>query len=594
VRGPGAPRLFLLERCKAVNQLRDAASLGRYQRDVDAALRQLGAERVMERLWARDFALWKPEPAEITNRLGWLDIAQAMTLEVGSLQSFASQVLSAGFTQAVLLGMGGSSLAPEVYARTLAPRKALADSVLELTVLDSTDPAAVLSCAEGLDPKQTLFIVSTKSGSTVETLSLFKFFYNWTQAGLGAQDVGSHFVAITDPGSSLAALAARLRFRSIFLSDPNIGGRYSALSHFGLVPAALVGVDLPRLLQSALDAAASCAPGVDIAQNVGAYLGAVLGVLAKVGRDKVTFIVSPAIASFGDWVEQLIAESTGKEGQGILPVVGEPLAPPSWYGNDRLFVYLQLGSRARSCSAGPDAAETALVALESAGHPVLRLRLNDPYELGAQFFVWEMATAVASYFLRVNPFDQPNVESAKVLARQMLAQYEAQGALPAEKPALSSDGVQVYGDVSTQSLQDAFRSFLDQARPGAYISLQVYLQATREHHALLQELRLRLRERSHLATTLGFGPRFLHSTGQLHKGDAGRGLFIQITADDVRDVAIPNEPGSQASAVTFGVLKAAQALGDRQALLHAGRKVIRLHLSRDVAGGLEYLTKSLA
>ena len=596
-------------------------SLGSYQDGVDAALAEMKQQQIMARLWAHDHTVWKPEPAEITNRLGWLHIAEVMSDNLDRLESLAEGVRSDGYTHALLLGMGGSSLAPEVFRRTFGVREGDHEGrpYLDLAVLDSTDPGAVLAYAERLDLSKTLFIVATKSGSTVETLSFFKFFYNrlvealrqgspprlpreprheysrwYSRSGapprapprvlavvlavagqaVGKEQVGAHFVAITDPGSRLVDIAQKHNFRATFLNDPNIGGRYSALSYFGLVPAALVGVDLETLIHRALTMACNCEScNCAIAgDNNGARLGAIIGALAQAGRDKVTLVTSPAIASFGDWVEQLIAESTGKEGKGILPVVGEPLGPPDVYGGDRLFVYLRLE--------GDDTHDAAIQALEDAGHPVVRLRLNDLYDLGGQFFLWEMATAVAGHLLGINPFDQPDVESAKVLARKMVAEYKQQGTLSAVEAAPLTGA--------------ALDRFLAQARPGDYVALQAYVQPTAETDAALAALRRRLRNRFRLATTVGYGPRFLHSTGQLHKGDAGHGLFIQFTADDPRDAAIPDEAGLPESSIIFGVLKMTQVLGDRQALLDAGRRVIRFHLGDDVVGGLKRLTEAMA
>ena len=553
-----------------MTKLDKLGSLGADQGAVDQTLAELKEKQVMARIWNGDHTLWKPEPAEITNRLGWLHIAEAMLEDVPRLQKLAQDVQHAGYTHCLLLGMGGSSLAPEVFSKVFGQG---ADG-LSLSVLDSTDPGAVLNFAEQLDLVRTLFIVATKSGGTAETLSFFKFFYNQVAGAVGTEGAGEHFVAITDPGSKLADLAAQYGFHQTFLNDPNIGGRYSVLSYFGLVPAALVGVDLQALLDRALAMSSHCASSDAPHEggNPGARLGAILGTLAQAGRDKVTFAVSPAIASFGDWVEQLIAESTGKEGKGILPVVGEPLGSPQAYGDDRLFVHLKLE--------GDETHDVALQALAAAGHPVVRLDLGDRYDLGGQFFLWEMATAVAGHLLGINPFIQPNVEAAKVLARQMVAEYAAKGALP------STEAVQPTGQ--------ALASFLAYAQPGDYIALQAYLQPTSETSEALAALRLGLRDRSRLATTLGYGPRFLHSTGQLHKGDAGNGLFIQFTADDAVDASIPDQAGAPESSITFGVLKAAQALGDKQALLDADRRVIRFHLGEDVVRGLKQLTGALA
>jgi len=542
-----------------------SASLGAYQADVDAALAEVEREQIVARIWKRDHTVWKPQPTEITNRLGWLDIAEAMRKDVPCITSLAEAFRDAGYTDVLLLGMGGSSLAPELFGAVFGSRPRLA-------VLDSTDPGAVLAHVRRLDPARTLFIVSTKSGTTVETLSLFKFFYNRAADTVGADGAGDHFAAITDPGSPLADRAGQYRFRAVFLNDPDIGGRYSALSYFGLVPAALAGVDVPCLLDRALAMAADCAATAPAKTNPAAWLGTVLGELARAGRDKVTFVISPAVASFGDWVEQLIAESTGKEGKGILPVVREPLGPSCVYGDDRLFVHIRLD--------GDTSHDAQLAALEEAGHPLLRLDLRDHYDLGGQFFLWEMATAVAGSRLGINPFDQPNVEAAKAQARRMVDEYKRKGALPTVEPAPPT--------------AETLEAFLAQAGPGAYVAIQAYLQPTDETGAALASLRLRLRDRTHLATTVGYGPRYLHSTGQLHKGDGGHGLFIQLTADDPQDAAIPNEAGSPGSSISFGVLKAAQALGDRQALLDSGRRVASLHLGKDAVGGLKELLDGLA
>ena len=544
-----------------------SAALGTYQVAVDRALAKMEQRQVMARIWQHDQTVWRPEPTEITNRLGWLHIAEAMIEHIPRLEALASSVCEAGYDQVLLLGMGGSSLAPEVFRNTFGVK----EGYLDLAVLDSTDPGAVLAHAERLDPARTLFIVATKSGGTAETLSFFKFFYNWVAEALGADAAGQHFVAITDPGSRLVDLAQHYGFRATFLNDPNIGGRYSALSYFGLVPAALLGIDVPSLLHRAMAMARGSASDVPVADNAAAWLGAILGQLAQAGRDKVTFVISDALSSFGDWVEQLIAESTGKEGKGILPVVGEPLGPPKVYGDDRLFVHVRLQE--------DGALDERLESLKLAGHPVVRLSLRDAYDLGGQFFLWELAIAVAGHHLGINPFDQPNVEAAKKLARRMIAEYGVSGVLPSVQPAPLAGG--------------AALDFLSRARPGDYVAVQAYVRPTPETDAALAALRVRLRDRFRLATTAGYGPRFLHSTGQLHKGDAGNGLFIQLTADDPRDAPIPDQAGSPGSSMSFGVLKAAQALGDRQALIDAGRRVIRFQLGDDVVGGLRQLAATL-
>jgi transaldolase/glucose-6-phosphate isomerase len=530
--------------------------------------------------------LRKPQPTEITNRLGWLHSPDIMLEHVRAITDVVDAVRADGYTHALLLGMGGSSLAPEVFRRTFGVK----EGYLDLAVLDSTDPRAVLAHAEWLDMTRTLFIVSTKSGTTTETISFFKFFYNRAADAVGARKSGRHFIAITDPGSPLVATAKTYDFRATFLNDPNIGGRYSALSYFGLVPAALLGVDVPRLLDRAHTMACNsegCNSPIG-GNNTSAWLGAVIGELAAAGRDKVTLVASPPIAAFGAWVEQLIAESTGKEGKGILPVTDEPLGPPTLYGNDRLFVYLRLQ--------GDETHDEAVHALINAGQPVVHLHLHDIYDLGGEFFRWEMATALAGRRIGINPFDQPNVEAAKVLARQMVATYQKDGAMPRLAPTLQAEGITVCADGAARSLAEALHGFLAQARPGDYVALQAYVQPTEQTSATLQRLRTRLRDRLRLATTVGYGPRFLHSTGQLHKGDAGNGLFIQFTDDTLQDVPIPGEAGSSSSSITFGVLEMAQALGDRQALLYARpqRRVITFHLGKDVLGGLDKLMEVLA
>jgi transaldolase/glucose-6-phosphate isomerase len=560
-------------------------NLGEYKQAVDAALQRMSEQRVIRRIWSHDHTVWKPEPAEISNRLGWLRIAEASKQGVDRLTGLTDELRAGGYRRAVLLGMGGSSLAPEVFAKTFGPAR----GYLDVSVIDSTDPGFILSFAEDLDFATTVFIVSTKSGGTVETLSFFKYFYNRTVEAVGVEKAGEHFLAITDPGSKLADLAGEYKFRDTFLNDPNIGGRYSALSYFGLVPAALLGIDLGRLLERAIEAACGCGDpdcsgGKAVGSTAGAdaadpcaLLGAVLGRLASgddagsLGegsrRDKLTIFTSPELESFGDWVEQLIAESTGKEGRGIVPVIGEPPGEPEVYGRDRLFVQLRLKG-----AENPDA---GLKALEQAGHPVVRFELRDLYDLGFQFFLWEMATAVVGHLLEINPFDQPNVESAKVRAREMMSAYSETGTLPDDRAEAPEGRV--------------LEEFLSQAGPGDYVAIQAYVHPCAGTTELLQRLRTRIRARYRVATTLGYGPRFLHSTGQLHKGGRGAGLFVQFTNKPQRDAPIPDTAGQQKSAVSFGVLEMAQALGDKQALKDNQRRVIRIHLGTDVPGDLERL-----
>jgi glucose-6-phosphate isomerase len=527
--------------------------LDKYQDAVDSALSELSDNKIISRVWSHDHTVWKPNPAEITNRLGWLDIAERMSAEVNRMITLKNQLITEGYTHALLLGMGGSSLAPEVFSNTFRGYV----SGLELSVLDSTDPDAIIDQLSRLNLRQTVFIVSTKSGGTVETLSLFKFFYNQVLAEFGEIEAGSHFIAITDPNSKLEGLAEELNFRQTFLNDPNIGGRFSVMSFFGLVPAALVGLDITKLIEQSIKMAQACRNEDSIGQNPAALLGAIMGILNRKGLDKITFVASPGILSFCDWVEQLIAESTGKAGKGILPVVRESMGESNVYANDRIFVHLRL--------ADDEAEIRALKDLAHAGHPVLILQLNNFYELGAQFFLWEFATAIASYFLKINPFDQPNVESAKVQAQKMVAKYEKTGKLPV---------------VKYQALtRDTLASFLANSSQGDYISLQAYINPTPEAEKILSKIRHNLRDKYKLATTLGFGPRFLHSTGQLHKGDAGNGLFIQFTSETQDDLPIPDHAGTHGSKMSFQTLKISQALGDAAALEENDRRLIRIKIT---------------
>ena len=463
----------------------ESANLGIYQSKVDEALRSLSENRIVQRIWEQDYTVWKQDPTEISNRLGWLHTANTMLKKLHYIDELVVAVQAAGYTHAYLLGMGGSSLAPKVFSKTFGTRP----GYLDLTVIDSTDPEFILEHSKRIDPEKALFIVSTKSGTTEETLSFFKFFYNRVASTVGNQKAGEHFVAITDPGTKLTKLADQYDFRTSFLNDSSIGGRYSALSFFGLVPAALIGVDLARLLNQATAVANSC-DSCDMKENPGAWLGAILGELAKAGRSKVTFVASDKIASFADWAEQLIAESTGKEGRGILPVVDEPVGPPEVYRNDRLFVYLQLE--------GDTAHEAKLSSLEKAGQPIVRIRFLDLYDIGRQFFLWEMTVAIAGHIIGINPFNQPNVELAKMLARQMVADYTKKSVLRSERKSLESDQISVYGCIKANTPGEALVSFLKQAEQGSYLALQAYVNPTTETYTALQTLRVRLRKRSKL------------------------------------------------------------------------------------------------
>jgi transaldolase / glucose-6-phosphate isomerase len=543
--------------------------LGPYQEMAERRLAELAEARTVCRIWEGDHTVWKPSPEEITNRLGWLHITTAMQDDLERLERFRVAAVEQGYTRAVVLGMGGSSLAPELFGRTFGWYLKLArpdSDALELSVLDTTDAAAIAALQRSLDLKHTLFIVSSKSGGTEETMSLFRYFYNRVVEAVGQAAAGAHFVAITDPGTSLADLAEELAFCDLFINDPNIGGRFSATSYFGLVPAALAGVDLALLLDRALSMAVNshgCNRPLK-GDNVAAQLGTVIGQLALEGRDKLTAVLSPAVAPFGDWLEQLVAESTGKEGKGILPVVGEPLGPPAVYGQDRLFVYLRLQ--------GDDTLDALVEALARAGQPLVTLHLKDIYDLGGQFFVWEMATAVAGHLLGINPFDQPNVEAAKQQARQMVNAYRQNRRLPDE-------------DFTPLEL-GRLAAFLDRARDGDYIALLAYGPRSQTGDRSLQALRVQLRDRYRLATTVGYGPRYLHATGQLHKGDAGRGLFVQFVAPAETDLPIPSRAGEPEADLTFEVLKRAQAMGDAQALRSSGRRLIRFETGPELADGI--------
>jgi glucose-6-phosphate isomerase/transaldolase/glucose-6-phosphate isomerase len=542
--------------------------------EIDAALAALSKEKIVERIWKKDWTVWKNEPKEIANRLGWLTSPQEAWKVLPGIDRFVREVRRDRYTHILLLGMGGSSLTPLVLGSTFKTRP----GCLDLAVLDSTVPAAVLEVSLRLNPAKTLFIVSSKSGTTVETVSLFNFFWNRTADYLGEDRTGEHFTAITDEGTPLAEKARRLRFRSLFLGDPDIGGRFSALSSFGLIPGSLKGINLSQILKSAKGMAQRCRETADLWANPGACLGAILGVMAQKGKDKATFFLSPKLAALGAWLEQLIAESTGKEGKGIVPVEGEPPGPPEVYGPDRFFIQIKMRADVPN--------EDALRRLIRAGFSALSLNVPSAGHLGGQFFLWEFATAVAGHFLDVNPFDQPNVDLTKKKTQGFLETYREKGILPEEKPRVEEDGVSLFSENEASTLTGALKNLLDQARPGDYIAIQAFLSPEAPTTQALQKLRTLLRDKTALAVTVGYGPRFLHSTGQLHKGDSGRGMFIQVTANDTQDLLIPDAPGASRSSLTFGILKAAQARGDYEALKSSGRRIIRFHLSQETGKGL--------
>jgi len=547
-------------------------SLGDLSNDVANSVAALQEDRVLQRLWQKDHTLWSDEPTEISNRLGWLDLAHSMQEHTSQLQELARSLSAEGFRRAILLGMGGSSLAPELFAHTFGA----GDGYLQLSILDSTDPGAINTLRAQLKPEETVFIVSSKSGTTIETISLFNYFYNWLSATVGAESVGRHFIAITDEGSKLADLAQKHGSRAILLSNPDIGGRYSALSHFGLAPAALMGLDIEEILRRARR--------IDGPENAtqALQLGALMGTMTLAGRDKLTFISSPEIASFGDWAEQLIAESTGKDGMGILPVVSEPLMEPDGYGHDRFFIYLRLKDGANE--------DEAVERIREAGHPVTIIHLQDRYALGEQFMVWEVATAIAGHMMGIHPFDQPNVESAKRRATEMIAAYKERGSLPGAVTNLKGGGIEVQDLIlPADSPAEALDHFLDTAQPQGYVAVHAYVRPDPETDRALADFRRFINQRTGLPVTMGYGPRFLHSTGQLHKGDAGLGLFIQLVSEPRADIPIPDEAGHPASTLTFGVLKKAQALGDAQALKEADRHVIRFYFGGETSDVLARL-----
>ncbi|MFP5262329.1 MAG: bifunctional transaldolase/phosoglucose isomerase [Blastocatellia bacterium] len=561
--------------------IRQESTLGEYAAGVKHTIERAESERWVERIWKKDASLWKADEAHqkiIGNALGWVAVVDLLSDHADELAAFSDDVRHEGFTHVMLLGMGGSSLCPEVFRRTFGRREGFP----ELHVLDSTDPATVKSFEQSVDLPRTLFAVASKSGTTTEPLMFYKYFFNRVREVKGG-GAGQNFVAITDPGTLMEEMARGDGFRRIFLNPADIGGRYSALSYFGMVPAALQGFDFKSLLARARSMAEACSPSSPAGDNPAALLGAILGTLANAGRDKLTLSTSDDISSLGLWVEQLIAESTGKEGKGIIPVAGEPLARPEVYGGDRLFVHVGVGAPSGET-------EEKLRALEAAGHPVVRRTLNDPLDLGAEFYAWEMATAIAGACIGINTFDQPNVQESKDNTKRLLEEYKKNGALPEQELAAEGRGLKVFCERETRDelgpglpVGKFIGAHLKRAGAGDYVALLDYIQITDEHEELIQAIRVRLRDGLRVATTTGYGPRFLHSTGQLHKGGPPSGVFTQITADNSVDVPIVNEP------FTFGVLKQAQALGDFQSLASRRRRAIRVHLGEDIAGGLRTL-----
>jgi glucose-6-phosphate isomerase/transaldolase/glucose-6-phosphate isomerase len=523
---------------------------------VAAVLNDLQKRDIVARIWRKDHTVWKPNPNEISNRLGWLTVTDLMDKQVSALASFADEIRKAGFRNVVLLGMGGASLGAEVLHQTFGS----AGGYPEFTVLDSTVPDWVQGVTEDIDLAHTLFLVSSKSGGTTETNCLYKYFRNLVEETAGKERAGRNFVAITDSGTSLARLAEEAKFRQAFLNPSDVGGRYSVLSFFGLLPAALMGIDINKLLGRADGMRKRCVPGVPVQDNPGAWLGATIGAFASQGRDKLTLITSPSISSFGLWLEQLLAESTGKEGKGIIPVVGEPLVEPDYYGDDRLFVYLRLEGDDNSIL------DAAVEKIESSGQTVVSLKLRDRYDLGAEFFRWEFATAVCGAILGISPFDQPNVQSAKDATSRVLQEYQTLGHLPEVEVASS------------------LKRLLAEAKKGDYFAVMLFMCPTSQIEEALAGLRGKVMGRYHIVTSAGYGPRLLHSTGQLHKGGPNSGLFLQVTTDYKRELPIPGEP------YTFAVLADAQALGDLRTLQSLNRRVARIHLRSGDGEALKKLT----
>lgn len=553
---------------------------------VEATLKEWQAGNKMARLWQGDASLWTSD--DESKWLGWLRIVEEQLAQVQQFNDLAADATKAGFTHALLLGMGGSSLCPEVFKITFGKQKGHP----ELHVLDSTDPAQIKAIESQVDLAHTLCIVASKSGSTLEPNIFKQYFYDRVQQVVGKDKVGNHFIAITDPGSKMQQVAERDHFRKIFFGLASIGGRYSALSNFGIVPAAVMGLDVGKFLDHTEEMVHACGPEVPADQNPGAILGAILGTLGNLGRNKVTIVTSPGISDLGAWLEQLIAESTGKLGKGLIPVDREALGSPEVYGNDRVFAHLRLASE-------PDTTQKQkLDALKKAGHPVIEIEISDIYDIGQEFFRWEIATAVAGSILQINPFNQPDVEASKIVTRQLTEAYEKSGKFPEEAPIFEESGIKLFTDERNatnltqlvgkdRSLTGFLRAHLDQLGTGDYLGLLGYIQMNAEHEEQLQLIRHSVRNRKHVATCLGFGPRFLHSTGQAYKGGPNTGVFLQITCDDANDLQVPEQK------YTFGTVKAAQARGDFQVLADRKRRALRVHLPKDVNAGLEKLKQAV-
>ncbi|MDR3667233.1 MAG: hypothetical protein P4L35_10365 [Ignavibacteriaceae bacterium] len=529
------------------------------------------------RLWNLDSTLWKQKPEEnieLSNRLGWLNLPLSMQNHVNELNEFAESVKKV-FDNIVLLGMGGSSLAPEVFYKTFGKKKGYP----ALTVLDSTHPLSVRRIVDICDINRTLFIVSSKSGGTTETMSFFYLFYD-SLSKIGTNP-GDHFIAITDKGSGIESIALDNKFKKIFITPGEVGGRYSALTYFGLVPAVLIGVDISELLKNAEKMEKNCSKNSDLLLSEGFRLGALLGELNLRKKDKITFFASPKISSIPSWIEQLIAESTGKEGKGIIPVISEPTGALEVYGTDRVFIHLRVKDDDNTNY------DSIVVKLKNAGFPVVVIHLDDVYDLGKEIYKWEIATAMAGSIMAINPFDQPNVQLAKTLANESMEQFKQTGKLPVETPAIIQNNISLFGKFNSKDIKPAFIEFISKAAAGDYFSIQCFLPFSTNLDSSIDKLKIALRNKFHIAVTSGYGPRFLHSTGQLHKGDGNKGLFIQFTSDAVYDIDVPGRGYS------FGTLITAQAQGDLKALRNNGRRVISIHLSGNLNDHIDYFTSLL-
>jgi transaldolase / glucose-6-phosphate isomerase len=549
---------------------------------VNASLEDWRSNNKVARLWQKDASLWSD--TDEGRWLGWLTVADEQFANLATFKQLAAEVKKAKFKHVLLLGMGGSSLCPEVLRMTFGKVAGFP----ELHVLDSTDPVQIKTLEKKLDLKKTLCIVSSKSGSTLEPNIFKQYFFERVKKAVGEKLVGSRFIAVTDPGSKMQQVAESDYFWKIFAGVPSIGGRYSALSNFGMVPAASMGMDLGKFLKNTLEMSKACGAGTTPDNNPGVLLGTILGVAATHGRDKIAIITSPGIFDLGAWLEQLIAESTGKIGKGIIPVDRENLAKPETYGHDRVFAYLTLAGKTNK------AQDAALAALEKAGQPVIRITLPNTYTLGQEFFRWELATAVAGSIIGIDAFNQPDVEASKIETRKLTSEYEAQGHLPPELPFFTSKEAKLFADPKNtaalsggKSLAEVLKSHLSRIGPGDYFAVLGYIPMNAENQAALQSIRISVRDSKKVATCLGFGPRFLHSTGQAYKGGPNSGVFLQITCDDATDLPVPGQK------YTFGIVKAAQARGDFAVLAERGRRALRVHLGKNLKSGLKALAKAV-